>query len=369
MKKLVDDNELNDNKVERSYTGLIVGAILLVIVLIGCFKLYEGVKRFNSLEVSSAQRKHREQTEVSLTIEQGASVKDIAVQLNKAGIIDSQAQFIYLCRREGRGSSFQPGTYTFNNYMDFNEICDTLESGYVKQEYVDITIREGMWAKEIAKYLEEQGLCTYDEFMQAANSRDYNYDFVQQIPDREPLLEGYLFPDTYNITVGTDAKGIVERMLARFDEIYSGELRAETTMRGKTVDDIVTEASVIEAEVRYPEERATVASVIENRIAKGMKLQMDATVLYALGERKERVLYEDLEVQDGHNTYYVTGLPSGPVGNPGAACIEAAIYPADTNYLYYVLKDVNSGEHYFTADYNDFTNAANNYRSQLDQGD
>ena len=366
MKKLVDDNELNDNKVERSYTGLIVGVILLVIVLIGCIKLYSGVKNFTSLTVSSAARKHKEQTEVSLTVEQGSSVRDIAALLHNADIIDSEAQFMYLCKREGRGASFQPGTYTFNNYMDFNDICDTLESGYVKQEYVDITIREGMWAKEIAAYLEEQGLCTADEFMEAVNSRDYNYDFVQQIPDRETLLEGYLFPDTYNITVGTDAKGIVERMLARFDEIFSAELRAEASMRGKTIDDIVIEASVIEAEVRYPEERATVASVIENRIVQGMKLQMDATVLYALGERKERVLYEDLEVQDGHNTYYVTGLPSGPVGNPGAACIEAAVSPADTNYLYYVLKDVNSGEHYFTADYNDFTNAADNYRSQLD---
>ncbi len=366
MKKLVDDNELQDNTVQRSHTGLIVAIVLVIIVLFGCIKVYTGIKNFTSLTVSSAERKHKEQTEVSLTIEQGSSVKDIAVLLNEAGIIDSQAQFMYLCKREGRGTSFQPGTYTFNNYMDFNEICDTLESGYVKQEYVDITIKEGMWAKEIAKYLEEKGLCTYDEFIEAVNSRDYDYDFVKQIPDRDMLLEGYLFPDTYNVTIGMSAKEIVERMLARFDEIYSGELRAETTMRGKTIDDIVIEASVIEAEVRYPEERATVASVIENRIAKGMKLQMDATVLYALGERKERVLYEDLEVQEGHNTYYVTGLPSGPVGNPGAACIQAAITPADTNYLYYVLKDVNSGEHYFTADYNDFQNAANNYRSQLD---
>ncbi|MBQ6554373.1 MAG: endolytic transglycosylase MltG, partial [Firmicutes bacterium] len=93
-------------------------------------------------------------TEQVLVIEQGSSVADIAATLANAGIIDSEAQFIYLCKREGRGSSFQPGEYTFNNYMDFYEICDTLESGYVKQECVTITIREGMWAKEIAKQLE-----------------------------------------------------------------------------------------------------------------------------------------------------------------------------------------------------------------------
>lgn len=367
MKKLIDDNELQDNKVEkRSYTGQIVGVILLVIVLIGCVKVYSTVKTFNSTTVSSAEKKHKEKIEKVITIEQGSSVKDIAQLLANEGIIDSPLQFMYLCKKNGRGASFQPNEYTFNNYMDFNEICDTLESGYVEKEYVDITIREGMWAKEIAAYLEEKGLCTYDEFIEAVNSRDYEYDFVQQIPDRDMLLEGYLFPDTYNITVGTDAKGIVDKLLARFDEIYSGEFRNQTTIAGKTIDQIVTEASVIEAEVRFPEERSIVASVIDNRIAKGMKLQMDATVLYSLGERKDRVLYADLENPEEHNTYYVSGLPVGPVGNPGAACIEAALYPADTDYLFYVLKDTESGEHVFFNNADDFNTAANNYRNQLD---
>ena len=367
MKKLIDDNELQDNTVEKkSYTGIIITVILLCVVLFGCISVAVAVKRFTSTTVSSAERKHKEMVEQVITIEQGSSVANIASTLSKAGIIDSEAQFIYLCKREGRGSSFQPGEYTFNNYMDFYDICNTLESGYVKQEFVTITIREGMWAKEIAKYLEEQGLCTYDEFMEAANSRDYDYDFVQQIPERDILLEGYLFPDTYNVTVGTDAKGIVNKLLARFDEIYSGEMRMQTTVQGKTIDEIVTVASVIEAEVRYPDERRLVASVIYNRIAKGMKLQMDATVLYSLGERKERVLFADLENPEAHNTYYVSGLPVGPVGNPGAACIEAALDPADTDYLYYVLKDTESGEHVFFNNSNDFDAAANAYRSQLD---
>ena len=367
MKKLIDDNDLQDNKVEKkSYAGHIVALILLLIVLAGCVKVYSTVKTFTSTTVSSAEKKHLDKVEKQITIEQGSSIKDIAQKLADEKMIDSPLQFMYLCKKYGRGSSFQPGDYTFNNYMDFNAICDTLESGYVKQEYVDITIREGMWAKEIASYLEEQGLCTYDEFIEAVNSRDYEYDFVQQIPDRDMLLEGYLFPDTYNIAIGTDAKGIVDRMLARFDEIYSGEFRNQTTIMGKTIDEIVTTASVIEAEVRYPEERSLVASVINNRIAKGMKLQMDATVLYSLGERKDRVLYADLENPEEHNTYYVTGLPVGPVGNPGAACLEAALYPADTDYLFYVLKDTESGEHVFFNNADDFNAAANAYRSQLD---
>jgi UPF0755 protein len=113
----------------------------------------------------------------------------------------------------------------------------------------------------------------------------------------------------------------------------------------------------------YPEERTTVASVIYNRINKGMKLQLDASVLYALGNRKSRVLYSDLEIADEHNTYYVTGLPIGPIGNPSKECIFAAANPDKTDYIYYVLEDTNTGQHYFTADYDDFLKAKEKYLS------
>jgi UPF0755 protein len=137
-------------------------------------------------------------------------------------------------------------------------------------------------------------------------------------------------------------------------------------MHNLTVDEAVIMASLIESEAKYPEDREKISSVMYNRIEQGMKLQMDASVLYALGERKSRVLYADLEVEDEHNTYYVSGLPVGPIGNAGVACLEAAVNPADTDYIYYVVENQETGEHYFTNNYNDFLNASNNYKSTLD---
>lgn len=357
--------ETTNGKKKGSKVGLIVVICVLAIIAFGIGTAYLKYKSFTSYEVNSAEKKGEPQQDIAVTIEDGSSVRAIADALFNNGVIDSNMQFLYLCKKDERGDSFQPGAYTFNNYMDFNEICDVLESGRKDDEQIKITIKEGAWLKEIAAQLEEAGLCSAQEFVDACNSRDYDYDFVAEIPDRDNLLEGYLFPDTYYFSTDMTAKDIVDRMLSRFNDVFDVSLRGAAQLKNVSIDEAVIAASLVESEARFPDDRAKISSVIYNRINAGMKLQMDASVLYALGEKKDRVLYADLEVQEEHNTYFVDGLPVGPIGNPGKDCLEAAVNPAETDYLYYVVDNAETGEHYFTNNYNDFLNASSRYKSSL----
>lgn len=357
---------MSDTNEKKPKTGLIILICVVVIIAGGAIFGLVKYKQFTSYEVNSAKRRGAEQTEIIVTIEDGASVRDIAQVLLDNGVIESNMQFLYLCKRDGEGANFQPGEYTLNNYMDFNEICEALESGRKDDEQIKVTIKEGAWLKEIAAQFEESGLCSAQEFIEECNSRDYDYDFVAQIPERDNLLEGYLFPDTYYFSTDMTTHDIVGKMLARFDEVFDVSLRGGTQLNNISIDDAVIMASLVESEARYPDDRNKIASVIYNRLEAGMKLQMDASVLYALGEKKDRVLYADLEVEDEHNTYYTDGLPIGPIGNPGRACLEAAVAPADTDYLYYVVDNQDTGEHYFTNDYNDFLSASSRYKSGLE---
>jgi UPF0755 protein len=357
---------MSKTKAKKSMAGIIILLCILLIIGGGIVFAVVKYKQFTSYTVNSAKQHGDEQKTIELTIENGSSVRDIASLLQNSGVIDNNMQFIYLCKKNGKGDNFQPGEHTFNNYMDFNAVCTELESGGLSEEQVTVTITEGMWLKEIAALMEEKGLCTADEFIEACNSRDYDYDFVADIPDRDNLLEGYLFPDTYNFSTDMTAHDIVNKMLSRFNDVFDVSLKGAASMHNLSVDEAVIMASLIESEAKYPEDRAKISSVMYNRIEQGMKLQMDASVLYALGERKSRVLYADLEVADEHNTYYVSGLPVGPIGNAGAACLEAAVNPADTDYIYYVVENQETGEHYFTNNYNDFLTASENYKSTLE---
>ncbi|MBQ7265695.1 MAG: endolytic transglycosylase MltG [Firmicutes bacterium] len=297
--------------------------------------------------------KEAEEVEVNVDIPDGTSVNGIASRLDSSGIIDSQYHFMALCKLKKAGGDFKSGKYKLSNRMTFSEIAEELRKGGISPTAVKLTVKEGQWLKEIATDLSAKGLCTYDEFIAAASSRDYSYDFVADIPERANLLEGYLYPETYYIEPGTPAKDIVAMMLEQFDKNVDATLRESIKAKGKTLDDIVIAASVIEGEATLTEEKPLVASVIYNRIAQGMKLQMNDTVQYALG-RKDRVMEADLLVQDSHNTYVCNGLPSGPVGNAGIESIKAAIEPAQTDYLYYVKAGANSFGHKFSSDYQQF---------------
>ncbi len=307
-----------------------------------------------------------ENESIVVEIPEGSTVSDIADILEENGVVDSAEHFIFLCKSNEEGAEFKFGTYLFEN-DDFYSIIDKLNNGKSIDTSIHVTVKEGMWLSEIALAAAEAGLCDVDEFMAAADSRDYDYDFIDDIPERENLLEGYLYPETYYFQPDTEPYDIVDTMLKQFDKVCSEngiyDLAEKNNM---SLDDVVIIASLIESEVKVEDERDLISSVIYNRLNQNVKLQIDASVIYSLGERVTRVYYSDLETENEHNTYYVDGLPIGPICSPRAASLIAAAEPADTDYIYYVVENQETGKHYFTDDYDDFLEASEKYKSTLE---
>ncbi|MDE6357380.1 MAG: endolytic transglycosylase MltG, partial [Eubacteriales bacterium] len=253
--------------------------------------------------------------------------------------------------------------------MDFFEIVEILQSNTESESQIKFLIKEGETQEDIGKNLEKAGIISYNDFMTACNTLSFDYDFLKEMPEKEERtsrLEGYLYPDTYFIKKGESAESIINKLLKRFDQLYTDEMRKATKEKGLTIDEVVTMASIIEKEIKYPPERKIASSVIFNRLEQGMPLQMDATVLYAKKEHSDRTMLEDTKIESPYNTYYVTGLPIGPISNPRIDCIDAVLNPEQTDYIYYVLKDEQTGEHFYTGDYNEFLNAKKEYIKKFD---
>jgi len=303
--------------------------------------------------------------EVSFTIPSGATTKDIAEILYDKGLIGSKLIFRIKSKTGDFDGTYMQGDYTVEMGTDYEEIMTILQTGKVFQESIKITIPEGYTALQIAQEAEKVGICTADEFIKEMNEGVFDYDFIRNLPDREYKLEGYLFPDTYLIDKNGGANELIDKMLYRFNEIYTEYVKAEADKSDYSMDQLITIASIIESEIKFTEERTIASGVIYNRLDMGMKLQMDATVQYAQGLRKEIVTYDDLSIDSPYNTYKIDGLPLGPISNPGKASLIAAVTPDDNDYLYYVLKDRTSGEHFYTASYNEFLNAKEMYKGQF----
>ena len=213
-----------------------------------------------------------------------------------------------------------------------------------------VIIPEGLNIKQTADKVDSQCKISAGDFAEATNEGDYVYGFLK---DSSGNLEGFLFPKTYTVTDKTSARGLVDMMLAQYKKETKRLDWTRATARGMSPYKIVVIASLIEKEARLPEERPVIASVIYNRLQAGMKLQIDATVQYALGKWKQALSYNDLEVDSPYNTYKIKGLPPAPICSPGFESIRAALYPATTNYLYYILTSP-EGRHSFTNDYQQF---------------
>ena len=299
--------------------------------------------------------------EVAVTIPEGASTAEVASILKAGGLLKNTLVFKLESKLRGNDGSYQSGTHILQEGMD-NETMMRILKQKVEREQLRLTIPEGFTAENIAARVEELGICTAEEFMAAANSRDYSYDFVASLPERPVLLEGYLFPETYFVYADASAHDIVDRLLGQFVTVMS-QYESELAASSSSMDEIVTMASLVQSEIQLDSERATCASVIYNRLNAGMRLQLDATVLYAQGVVKEDVTYADLEIDSPYNTYRNDGLPLGPISNPGQASLEAALRPENTEYLYYVLTKRGESEHTFTKTYEEFEKAKAAYKN------
>lgn len=342
------------------FLGFILGYALNVFILLACvYAIYTvAMKAYNAgQEFSEKSDEEKPFNEITIVLDEETPMAEVAQILEEKGLIYNSYLYQLENFLKGNKNPYNPGTYNLNTQMDTSEINRTLRTVIVKGVDRKITINEGRNVKEIAAYLENEGIVSAEDFIETCNTGDFKYDFLRNVPYRENRLEGYLFPDTYFISENATSSEIIDKMLYRFEQMYDEECVTRTVEMGLTMDKVVTIASIIEKEISRSEERAKASSVIYNRLDINMNLQMCSTVIYVLDKHKDRLLEEDLEVVSPYNTYNNSGLPIGPIGNPGKACIEAALNPIESDYLYFVVKDEETGEHVFTSDYNEFLDA------------
>ncbi len=292
---------------------------------------------------------------VQLTVEQGMSTSDIGSLLEREGIIDSAGIFKYYARLTGV-ASIEAGDYVLKKKSDLSDVVEVLEGGAAKADDEKVTVPEGLTLAEVAKVVGGMPGRSADRFLEVANSGTIRSQYQ---PAGNNSLEGLILPETYFVSKGDDEAKILRKMVDSFDQVASQlNLTGAAASFGLTPYQAVIVASMVEREARVDEDRGKVARVIYNRLERKMQLQIDATVLYALGRAQESVSFKDREVNSPYNTYRIAGLPPGPIASPGRKSLEATVSPTPGNWIYYVLTDP-SGRHSFTADDREFQNLVN----------
>lgn len=294
-------------------------------------------------------------TRVRVVVPRGASLRAAAESLAARRVIRSAILFRTYAAWTSRDHAIKPGTYLFRPGTSYRTLVSALENGRGLVHVV--TVVEGWELSKIASQL-ARALGTPRDSVEAA-VRDTALLARLDIPTA--TLEGYLFPATYTFPAGTTAREAVRQMVARFEQAWHPEWNARLQALALKRHDVVTLASIVEREAVRPEERPVIAAVYYNRLRKGMRLEADPTVQYALGRHTARVLYRDLEVQSPYNTYRRTGLPPGPIGSPGSPSMAAAIDPADVPYLYFVAAP--DGHHEFRTTYAEHLQAIQEVRA------
>lgn len=292
-----------------------------------------------------------------LTVPVGSGLGQITRNLKKAGLIRNHLAFNVFVRLAGSERTLRAGEYHLSTAMSGPAILKKLGRG--EQAVFTITFPEGMTAREVAQTLAQRGLVDVEGFMDVLSGDRLASEYADLTRARPP--EGFLFPDTYRVAEGTAPEAIARMMIARFREVFAPELAEEARRRGMSIHEVVTLASIIEEEAKFPEERPLISAVFQNRLKQGRPLQSCATVQYALGHHKARLSYDDLEIDSPYNTYRHTGLTPGPIASPGLDSIRAVLFPAKVNYLYFVARS--DGTHVFSTTYRDHLRAQRGIRN------
>jgi len=275
----------------------------------------------------------RRPTKTSMvTIEQGVTAHGVADILKTERLISSKNYFLLLLRLKGAKASIKAGVYEINSKESTWRIINKLLSGRTKK--IKLTVPEGFTAHQVAQLIEEKGLGRKDRFLGIVEQRG---------------LEGYLFPETYLVNYGISEEEIIDMMVDQFNKVFTKEMEERVKKFNFTKSDTVILASLIEKEAGKDEERPLISAVFHNRLRKRWYLESCATVQYAMGEHKDKLTYKDLKVDSPYNTYTHFGLPPGPICNPGLSSIKAALYPAETDLMFFVSKG--EGTHRFSKYY------------------
>lgn len=322
--------------------------IVIILLLIVMVSAYGGYRYYNTLGLPVDINDSKV---VDISIPKGSSTAKIAGILEENGLIRNELYFRYVSTQRNVGQKYQAGHYKLNKSLSVDEIIEKLANGDVYVETVKFTIPEGFEIQQIIDRLVSiEGLnLNKDKLLEIMKNEDFGYKFLHEIPKGEDRLEGYLFPDTYEVLKDVKERDIVVMMLNRFDRVFKEEYYHRAKELNMSIEEVITLASIIEREARVDRERPVISSVFHNRLKKDMLLQSCATIQYALGERKEKLTYKDLEIESPYNTYTNLGLPPSPIASPGETSIKAALYPEDTSYLYFVARG--DGSHVFNKTY------------------
>lgn len=331
-------------------------ALLCVLVIIAAAYLYLNNYIVESLTAVDINDK----TAITVEIPSGSTTNDIAEILFENNLISNIRTFKYYAERTGSDSKLKAGSYVLSRNMNADELLDSLIKGGSSGNTYNITIIEGLTNEDMAQVLSEQTGLSYDKFielMEAPETFREDYEFLNDTSISN--LQGYLMPDTYNIYIDSSEEDIIRVLLKQFDEFYLDEIKPRMGNTGLSFEEVINLASIVEKEALLDEERDEVAKVFLNRLDINMKLQSCATVNYANGEWKERLTYEDIEIDSPYNTYIVEGLPPAPINSPGRVSIISVLEPADVDYLFFVAKG--DGSHYFSNTYDEHIDAAEEY--------
>lgn len=327
---------MKNNKKIVNVTTIIV-IMIIIITIWQCFKIVDTPLKIKDEEI--------------IEVAEGDSFYGVLNKLSEEDKIKNEFLVKLYLKIRGIKPEVLAGTYKLDKSMTLDEII-TLLSNDSTIGKIYITIPEGYTIDDIATELEENNICSSEDFINSVK----NYDlptYVSNNPNKRYNLEGFLFPDTYSFNENENADFVVKTMINRFEEVWQELVQSlNLSIANDEIEKIVNVASIIEKEAVVDSERSLISSVIYNRIAIEMPLQIDATVIYSYGYHIEKMYEKHLEIDSPYNTYMYYGLPIGPISNPGRASLMAALKPEKTDYLYYLLESEYT--HYFTDNYDDF---------------
>lgn len=272
------------------------------------------------------------ETKIEISIKSGEGLRLIGKDLEEKKIIKHSFPVLVYLKLRGLAGDIKAGEYEIPANSTPLEVIDILTKGKVAS--IKITIPEGWTVTQTAEYLAKKEIVSKEQFLTAVKKKA-KYDFLKDKPDSVDL-EGFLFPDTYQISKQATADEIVSKMLANFDKKVTSEMRAQVSASDYNLYQVVTLASIVEKEVSKPQDRKIVAGIFLSRLEEGMKLQSDVTLQYFLGEDKKTFSYDETQINSPYNTYMVDGLPVGPISNPGLESINAVLNPEKTDFRYFL---------------------------------
>jgi UPF0755 protein len=291
---------------------------------------------------------------VVINVRQGQSLRTTADSLHQNSIIKNPLKLIIIARIKGYDKRLKAGEYLLSAAMTPRQILETMVRGEVRLH--KLTVPEGYNSQQIAELVAQAGFGESEAFNRLATDPD----LTREMGIEAETLEGYLFPDTYFFPKNVPVNKIIKTMVQRFWSIFKPEWKERASSFGFTVHQVVTLASIIEKETGAPFERPIISSVFHNRLKKNMRLESDPTVIYGIKDFDGNLTRKHLKTRTPYNTYKIRGLPVGPIANPGRASLEAALYPEETPFIYFVSKK--DSTHYFSTNLKEHNRAVRKYQ-------